>query len=299
MLVLPHANDFSLMLWPRPRLPAHALGEIIDLGQAALRVFDNHRGSGQGAYVVVPDPPNVIEHCLPLIQRLSAKQRVIAFELPGFGYSRPRRGFRFDTANQSALINILFERLNLSETVLDMSCLGAYIALDFAVRYPARVRHLLIQQAPSLADAQRWARGADFHGVIRTPWLGQCFMCLLRRRVTRHCYGSALPPQHSFTLQTAYESLALDALAHGGQFLLADAYQSLLAQETEAAIPSQPVTIIWGAADGSHICTPPRSLLKGLPAARFFEFDDCGHFPGLEAPARYDSVLRDTLSVHI
>jgi hypothetical protein len=55
---------FSLMLWRRPRLPAHAVGHIIDLPHTQIRVFDSGNGSGRGAYVVVPDPPNVIEHCV-------------------------------------------------------------------------------------------------------------------------------------------------------------------------------------------------------------------------------------------
>lgn len=104
---------------------------------------------------------------------------------------------------------------------------------------------------------------------------------------TRHGYESVLPVQRSTALQNADESPALDALTHGGLFLLADAYQSLLAQDTEASIPSQPVTAQWGTADGSHACTPPRSLLKGVPAARFIEFADCrlptaGIFQGSE-----------------
>lgn len=283
---------FSLMLWRRPRLPAHAVGHIIDLPHTQIRVFDSGNGSGRGAYVVVPDPPNVIEHCLPLIRRVAAGQRVVAFELPGFGYSRPRPGFRFGLASQSATLHQLFDRLGLTETVLDMSCLGAYVGLDFAARHPERVRHLILQQAPALADAQRWARRADLHGLIRTPWVGQCFMCAFRRQATRHWYGAALPAGHDEALHQAFTTPALHAVDAGGLFLLADAYQALLAHPAGASAPPQPVTALWGGADRTHAHTPPKSLLHDVPAARWVAFDDCGHFPGLEAPARFDTLLR-------
>lgn len=280
-------------LWRRPRLRPGAVGEIISLPQARVRVFDSGggSGSGRGAYVVAPDPPNVIEHCLPLLRRLSQGQRVVAFELPGFGYSQPRPRFRFDVASHSEVMYQLFERLGLYETVLDMSCLGGYVGLDFASRHPERVRHLVLQQTPALADAQRWARCADLAGLIRTPWMGQCFICALRRRVVRHWYGAALPARHDDALRQAFTAPALDALDAGGLFMLADAYQALLAQAQPGAVPPQPVTALWGAADPSHAGTPPRSLLHDVPHARWVAFHDCGHFPGLESPERYHAWL--------
>lgn len=289
---LPQSARFSLMLWRRRRLPPDAVGELIDLPTTQLRVVDSG-GDGRGAYVVVPDPPNVIEHCLPLLRRVSAGQRVVALELPGFGFSRPRPGFRFDIASQSAVLHQVYDRLGLTQTVLDMSCLGAYVGLDFAARHPERVRHLLVQQVPSLLDAQRWARRADLHGLIRTPWIGQCFMCAFRRQAARHWYGAALPRPHAAALRHAYTAPALAALDAGGLFLLADAYQALLAHPAGASAPRQPVTALWGGADRTHAGTPPQSLLRDVPDARWVEFEGCGHFPGLESPERYDDLLRE------
>jgi pimeloyl-ACP methyl ester carboxylesterase len=296
------AHAFGRLLWrgrrrKLQRMRAELPGDFISTAQADIRVLDVRRlGASAQTLVIVPDPPNVIEHCMPMIDAFSPHVRVVAFELPGFGHSYPNASYRDDIAGQALAFEVLFERLGIRNAVLDMSCLGAYVGLMFARARPERVRHLMLQQVPAFREAQAWARRADLHGIIRTPWLGQLFMRGMARTVTNHWYHSALPPGHDETQHAHYAEPAFRALARGGCFCLGDAYQSLLAEPLLPAGPlMQGATVVWGAADRTHANTSHASLLQDLPGADFIEFPLCGHFPSLEMPERYYPLLQSAL----
>jgi pimeloyl-ACP methyl ester carboxylesterase len=293
------AHGFGHALWRnRRRLlqrnTAGLSGEFVRVPGAQLRVLDVRRpGASAATLVLVPDPPNLIEHYRPLIETFSPQMRVVCFELPGFGHSYTEPGFRFDIPGQALALDALFQTLDIREAVLDMSCLGAYIGLALAQARPHRVRHLMLQQVPAFAETQAWARRADVWGLIRTPWVGQALMRAIYRKVAHHWYHAALPPGHDAATHAHYAEPTLHALAGGACFCLADAYQSLLRQTPlrwdgmNAA-----TTAVWGGADTTHSHTSPQSLRHDLPHTAFVEFADCGHFPALEAPERYFPLLQ-------
>ena len=68
-----------------------------------------------------------------------------------------------------------------------------------------------------------------------------------------------------------------------------------LARETHASLlgVTRPCTLVWGGLDHSHKLTNPLSLRDAVPHANVVQFDDCGHFPDIEQPARFaDLVFR-------
>lgn len=296
------AHAFGRLLWRGRRARLRRLrdglpGRFVETGLADVRVLDvPGPGADAPTLVIVPDPPNVVEHCLPMVAAFSPRARVVVFELPGFGHSYPDAGYRFDIAGQADAFELLFERLGIRDAVLDMSCLGAYMGLQFARTYPHRVRRLLLQQVPAFHEAQAWARRADVGGLIRTPWVGQLLMRGLYRVVANHWYHAALPEGHTAQRHAEYADPTFAALDRGGCFCLADAYQRLLAQR---GLPleglAQPVTVVWGGADRTHALTSPASVLQDLPNAEFVAFADCGHFPALEAPERYYPLVHRAL----
>jgi len=292
------AHRFGHALWRgrRQRMQrrmAEIGGEFVRVPGAELRVQDIRRpGASANTLVLVPDPPNLIEHYQPLIDAFAPHLRVVCFELPGFGHSYTEPGFRFDIPGQALALDALFQQLDIREAVLDMSCLGAYIGLALAQARPYRVRHLMLQQVPAFAEAQAWARRADVGGLIRTPWVGQALMRAMYRKVAHHWYHAALPSGHDDATHAHYAQPTLDALQGGACFCLADAYQSLLRQPLlQWNGLHAKTTAVWGGADATHAFTSPQSLRRDLPETAFVEFADCGHFPALEAPERYYPLL--------
>jgi pimeloyl-ACP methyl ester carboxylesterase len=73
-----------------------------------------------------------------------------------------------------------------------------------------------------------------------------------------------------------------------------------LAREDAAAVCglTVPCTMVWGRQDRSHKHTEPSSLRACIPQAGIVEFDECGHFPELEAPDRYAEILFQKVAEH-
>lgn len=293
------SSDFELFLLrsARRKLLDHVEvieGEFLPLAKAVVRAQVFKRpGAGSQTVVIVPDPPNLIEHHAQVIEALSKDYRVVCFELPGFGFSHPSAGFQFTVEEQTAAMIEVFEKLRVRDAILEMACLGAFVGLNVAQQRPDLIRKLVLLQLPSYREAQDWAKRADLMNIIGTPWLGQMFMHLGHTAVARRWYKAALPPGGARQVHRDYLPLTLEGFDRGACFCLASAYQTLHSQPTRRRVHlSQEAVVIWGTADPSHVATDRRSILELIPNARLVEFPGCGHFPSLEATERYLSILR-------
>jgi pimeloyl-ACP methyl ester carboxylesterase len=302
------AIEMSRWLWSNRRARAArqeacptlhgATGQFIETQGATLRTLIVERPEApKQTLVIVPDPPNVIEQYLPIIDEMSRHARVICVETPGFGQSFAKSGFRFDVESYCKVFDEFFARLDIKDAVLDMACLGGFAGVAFAAAHPDRVRHLMLQQTVSITQAQKWASGTDRMNLIRRPYVGQIFMRALDHVVTRHWYKVAMPPATgAIAPQLAQQAIA--GLDRGGCFCLCNAYQALMATpEKPYAAQPRKTTIVWGDSDPTHVLvdTIGDSLKTFLPDAEFVLFENCGHFPMLENPQRYLPMLRAAL----
>ncbi|MGH8455625.1 MAG: alpha/beta fold hydrolase [Stenotrophobium sp.] len=256
-----------------------------------LRVHDS---GGQGPVVLmVPDGPNVIEHHLPVIALLSPHARVICFDMPGFGFSRPAPGYDHGLQAGAGTVLAVMDALDVKEAALHFSCANGFYALAAARLAPQRIRRLLLCQTPALESMSGWVQRV-VPWPIRTPVLGQALMRATRRRVAHGWYAASLPDKDS---RAPFRAIADQALAHGGCFCLAGVVQGLTrAQQRDLEGVRQPVTLLWGDADKSHRHTKAESLQTLVPQARVQHFPGCGHFPDLERPQQYADIALAALS---
>jgi pimeloyl-ACP methyl ester carboxylesterase len=245
---------------------------------------------GKGAVFVMPDPPHVLESMTALVDDLATDHLVIAAEGPGFGFSTASAGFRFTPAQQADVIEDVLTHGVRDATVV-MTCVGSLYAAEIAARRPDLVGALVLGQAPGLAALRAWAIRMDKRRLLRTPVLGQTVVRLGRRKIADGWIRYAAPKGSDI------EPLARDAkaaLASGGLFSLASAFQSLLRHEVATPAPvRQPVAMLWGSADRSHKRTDPQAVTTWLPHATVTVLDGCGHFPDLERPADMARAVRD------
>lgn len=257
------------------------------------RVHTQLVGQADQTLVIVPDPPNLIEHHREVIERLARDFRVICFELPGFGRSELRNGARFSLELQVEVMTGLLEQLAVRHAILEMSCLGALVGLRLARLRPDLVERLVLAQVSTQSQMQSWAKGTDVCGLIHTPRVGQALVSFGKRFIARHWYKVALPAGTEARIRQRYLRPTLQSLREGGSFELASAYQSLQqSAELEYGAIRQPTLLLWGRADRTHEGTSPSALMQALPNAELVELDGCGHFPTLEEAGNYEERLR-------
>jgi len=276
----------------RARPPSGDGVRFVELPQATLRV--RVAGTGPVALVIVPDPPNVIEHYDRLIALLAPHLRVVCCEAPGFGFSRPAPGFDFSPASQAASMAALLARLALGPYLLAFPCFAGLVAVQLAAEHPELVNGLVIVQTPAWSEALGWVRRIDRRGLLQTPWLGQLAMSFGKRRAARGWYRAALPPGAD---PAPFLAPALAAFERGGAYCLASAFQAACRTPAPRLGPvRQPALVVWGGADRTHRRTDKRSILEYVPRADWVDFAAAGHFPDLEQPERFRDELRHFLA---
>jgi pimeloyl-ACP methyl ester carboxylesterase len=207
---------------------------------------------------------------LPFYQAWAKQFRVLVPTHPGFGKGGSLEGI--DTIEDMAFHYVeLFDALGLDEVILGGVSLGGWIAAEFAVRWPGRVKKLWLCNAPGL-----W--------VDDVP-LGDLFRVLLDRSALRRLLFH--DPDGSMArlviqddadeekLLTAYQNMtALARLAWDRP------YNPKLASRLRRV--QCPTLLLWGAHDQ---LVPPaygEAYHKHLPHARLQLIAGCGHLPMFE-----------------
>ena len=80
----------------------------------------------------------------PVLGRLTRVARVLAPDLPGFGFSDKRDRFDRSIARQAELIDAWMDRIGLESAVIVAHDIGGGVALRLATLFPSRVRKLCL-----------------------------------------------------------------------------------------------------------------------------------------------------------
>lgn len=217
---------------------------------------------------------------------LSPEFHVIAWNAPGFGASSPISGHNADIDDYADALEAFLRALGVKRlAALVGSSWGSIVALAFARRYPALVRNLVLS-APNVAKGRvvGEARDAELDSWLRTA---DTSIPVSRAAVADRLLTPDTPPlvrQHVERLR--------DAMTNDGW---RQAIRSLFTVYTPDVISEVrcPITILSGTRDQ---VAPHRDhaepLLAAVPSARSFSFQDCGHMLKLEAPARFNAIVR-------
>ena len=163
---------------------------FLDVHGCRLRV--QSLGTGPLAVVFVPDPPNVLEHHAEAFAQLAREVRVVGLELPGFGFSTARRGFRVSFDAYADLLLGALEQLDVERAVLALSCVAGLASLFAANRAPDRVAGIVGIQTADVASLRAWADRLDPRRVLRTRGIGQAFVHFRKRRIAQGWYDVAV-----------------------------------------------------------------------------------------------------------
>lgn len=148
VLILGTAAAAATALWVRHRArraerehpPA---GQFVEVDGVRLHYVER----GQGPVVVLLHGNTVVLQDFigsGLVDRLSERHRVVAFDSPGFGYSERPRDRVWTAQAQAEILHRAFVRLGLERPVVVAHSWGTLIALAMALEHPDTVRGLVL-----------------------------------------------------------------------------------------------------------------------------------------------------------
>jgi len=216
---------------------------------------------------------------------LERSRRVITMDLPGFGLTGPDPEGDYRIRRYVRFITGLLDALGVERCVLGGNSLGGEIAGNVAVDAPRRVAALILVDSAGYAFESR-SVPLGFR-IARVPLLRNLVAHLLPRSMVaasvRNVYGN--PSLVTDALVERYYELTLRA---GNRQALTERFSQLRPGANAARIPTiaVPTLILWGGRDRLIPLANGERFARDIKGSGLVSFDDLGHVPQEEDPAR-------------
>lgn len=280
-----------------PRAPEAAQRSEIELHGRLYRF----RAAGSGPLVVllhgVAGSSATWE---PLIRRLSSQHRVIAPDLLGHGESAKPPG-DYSLGAYANWIRDLLEAVGEERGTIVGHSLGGGVAMQFAYQYPERCERLVLVSSGGLGRAVHpLLRAAVLPGAeLVLPWLS---VVAARSIGTMMKTGERLGFRASADLAEAWRSfVSLEDPEARLAFLttvrgIIDLHGQRVSAVDKLYLASElPTMIVWGERDPLIPVSHAYRAHEMAPQSRLEIFARAGHYPYLDDPERFATVLLEFL----
>ena len=216
-----------------------------------------------------------------MLPHLNESHRMIALDLPGFGFSTIRPPREFCTLDEHVeALSELIAAVAETPVILVGQSFGGWLCCRYAACSPERVEHLVLVDSAgiyypgveNLRDLFTLRSVSDTRGLLSTlwyhyPWYFKPFAGSIHRELG------------------ARRMNELVASVNADDFL-----------GEELSRLTMPVTIIWGKQDVAISLKSVDVLKKCIPHSSIHLIDQCGHVPQLERPEQLSGILNQVLA---
>lgn len=226
-------------------------------------------------------------------EALDDERRVIRFDLPGFGLTGPYPGGDYSVDRYVDFVLGMLNKLELERVVLAGNSFGGQIAWEAAVAEPERVGRLVLVDAAGYPlepeDMPIGFRMAQLPGM--KPVMSNLLPRSMIEQSVRQVYGD--PSKVTEELVDRYYELTL---REGNRAALFERFQAGVSSERPSQRLAQlevPTLILWGGKDRLIPLASATRFTADISNSELIVFDQLGHVPHEEAPARtVDAVQR-------
>jgi len=291
----------------RPPKKLHA--DLIQVG--SLRVHHMHGGRGAPVVFIHGLGSSGYMEWRFNLEVAANRHRVYAPDLPGFGRTEKPRA-RYGVAYFTRFVDRYMEDRGLRSAAVVGASLGGRIALELALKYPKRVRKLVLVNALGLGRPNVQLS----YGLLTLPRLGEAFMKfagdavrlaprpMIRRIAARYAGASG---DLKRTMDDDYFSNLRELYAADGY---PDAYlatirslvtpKALLAADHDLSKSlgelKIPVQLIWGDNDPLFPLAHAVNAHGLIRRSRLAVLEGAGHTPQAERPEEFNRVLENFLT---
>jgi pimeloyl-ACP methyl ester carboxylesterase len=219
--------------------------------------------------------------------------RVIAPDLPGYGYSDKPVDGEYTIAAQARAVLGLMDRLEIDRATIVGASYGGAVAALLALDCPERVTKLVLVGAVSNDEPKKKLllrlASVPLLGDLATPlFLGSRW--ILRKR-TADVYRRLGLPIDERKLEARHHLLET-ANTHRAMIRTVRRWSANRISR-EASLIRQPTMLIWGEEDTHIPISEALRLRDAIPNSRLIVFRRCGHLPPTEYPEKFVGVVAE------
>jgi uncharacterized protein (TIGR04551 family) len=245
-----------------------------------------YRAMGEGDVVVLIHGFSASSDSWRGVDEVLARHfRVIALDLPGFGFSG-RPDIDYSPISEARLVWRALDRLGVGDAALVGHSWGSSVVLAMTLEQPKRVRRIALYSAYVYQDQVpsffHWARLGGVGEAMFALWYRERIEDRVALAYHDDRYVTQARVEHAEAEFARAGSVAAALAAARGQD-----YRELEQHWPEV---TQPVLLLWGDDDQITPLRFGRRLARELPHARLAVYPDCGHIPMVEArrPTTHD-----------
>jgi pimeloyl-ACP methyl ester carboxylesterase len=243
-------------------------------------------------------------HWVEQLTAFAPSHRVIAVDLPGFGYSPLPAEGGISVPIYARTLERLMEALEIDSAAFVGQSMGGFTAVELAINFPERVERLVLVSPAGLStynnprDVRVLAQVRRFE---RLALAGQALVAangelLARRpRLRRWEPATSLVTRYPDRLPAPFVFEFTQGLAPPGfiEGLAANQDYDYRHRLGEVACPT---LIVWGERDKVVTSKDAAEYERLIPNARKVIFADTGHMTMIERPAAFNALLEEFLS---
>jgi len=229
------------------------------------------------------------------VRALEDRRRVIRVDMPGFGLTGPSPDGDYKIDSYVRFTQALLDRLGIVRCVLAGNSFGGWVAWETALADPARVEALILVDSAGYSIRSESVPLA--FRVAKIPGLNRLMEVTLPRRLVessvRNVYGD--PGKVTPELVDRYYEISL---REGNREALVQRFVQAPLGIDQARIRELrvPTLILWGGRDRLIPAEYGGVFLRDIAGSRLEIFEDLGHVPQEEDPARTVAAVESFLA---
>jgi pimeloyl-ACP methyl ester carboxylesterase len=232
------------------------------------------------------------------IPHLSKTHRVVALDLPGFGAS-PMPSWTIDMYAYGRMLHDFCEKLEIGgDATLVGNSMGGLVAAEAVLAEPSRFSHLVLVSAAGFINTwlphQRGRATSQAWDTFGRPFGAAARFFVTHRRARYLMFRFAMRYPDRLSKELLWEQMASGVPCPG----FADALDAVIEYDARDRLEEIqiPTMIVWGTDDWVIPSAAAHSYNRRIPNSRLEIFEQTGHVPQMERPARFNRVLEEFLS---
>ncbi|MBL8559394.1 MAG: alpha/beta hydrolase [Hyphomonadaceae bacterium] len=236
----------------------------------------------------------------PWVRELGGEYRMVSVDLPGHGLTRTPEGYRPSIEGYADFIDAFMGKIGLEHAMVVGSSMGGNTAWMLALRHPRRVDSLVLVGASGWREESK--EGAEEEPLVfkllRTPLVGPLLMNLDNSRLVRGGLEASFVDKSLVddAMVARYVDMAR-APNHRAVLLAITLNRDERALATKEALAriTAPTLILHGDQDNLVPVGGATLFRDAIPGAQAIIYENVGHIPQEEIPARSAQDLRTFL----
>ena len=218
------------------------------------------------------------------VDELKPFYRVIRFDIPGFGFSSPLQKGGYDPAIAVDIMQTFAQKMGIDQFFLAGNSIGGFIAWKYALKYPERVKKLILIDAVGYNQKLPWIVNFASNPVIR-PFARRVMPRFFFEMAARQVFGD--PAKLTDKIKDRYFDLSTSGKNRRAYVDFFTVMRKLCASEKLPKGMDQiksPLMLMWGTEDRWVPLKYFHLWRQNFPNAAFKSYAGAGHTPMEEIP---------------